>query len=126
MTLKEKREIIVKNKDPAIAALDSVLDRIYDLSDVTLDKKSDNVGNANIQQLVEELKKDASKYEKVRRKLLYGDIDLSLTEINYIALAFHFCAERMRGEVISLNKAIGISESMVKKLMSAESKESKD
>lgn len=48
MTLEEKREIVVKNKDPAIAALDSVLDRIYDLSDVTLDKKSDNVGNANI------------------------------------------------------------------------------
>lgn len=130
MTLEEKREIIVKNKDPALAALEAVSDRIYDLTDPLLNNAGElmtsKISNHDVQQFVKDLRNDSSKYEKVRQKLLSGDFNLSLTEINYVALAFHYCAENMRGEIISLNKAIELSESIVKDLMSAESKKSEN
>ena len=125
MTLEEKREIVVKNKDPALAALEAVSDRIYDLTDPLLnDNDKGNImtakiGNYDAQQFVKTLRDDSSKYESIRGKLLSGDFNLSLAEINYVALAFHFCAENMRGQINSLNKAIELSEAIVKDLMSA-------
>lgn len=123
MTLEEKREIVVKNKDPALAALEAVSDRIYDLTDPLLNDKGNimtaKIGNYDAQQFVKTLRDDSSKYESIRGKLLSGDFNLSLTEINYVALAFHFCAENMRGQINSLNKAIELSEAIVKDLMSA-------
>ena len=128
MTLEEKREIIIKNKDPALAALESVSDRIYDLTDPLLNDKGNimtaKIGNSDAQQFVKQLRDDSNKYEKVRQKLLSGDFNLSLTEINYVALAFHFCSERMRGEIISLEKAIELSEGIVKDLISTDKKQS--
>lgn len=128
MTLEQKREIIIKNKDPALAALEAVTDRIYNLTDPLLDNKesiaTEKIGNYDAQEFVETLRKDASKYEKVRQKLLSGDFNLSLTEINYVALAFHYSAARMRGLIVSFNKAIDLSEQMVKDLMSPDNKQS--
>ncbi len=125
MTLEEKREIVVKNKDPALAALEAVSDRIYDLTDPLLNDKGNimtaKIGNYDAQQFVKTLRDDSSKYESIRGKLLSGDFNLSLAEINYVALAFHFCAENMRGQINSLNKAIELSEAIVKDLMSATS-----
>lgn len=122
MTLEEKREIVVKNKDPALAALEAVSDRIYDLTDPLLNDKGNimtaKIGNYDAQQFVKTLRDDSSKYESIRGKLLSGDFNLSLAEINYVALAFHFCAENMRGQINSLNKAIEFSEAIVKDLMS--------
>ena len=123
MTLEEKREIVVKNKDPALAALEAVSDRIYDLTDPLLNDKGNimtaKIGNYDAQQFVKTLRDDSSKYESIRGKLLSGDFNLSLAEINYVALAFHFCVENMRGQINSLNKAIEFSEAIVKDLMSA-------
>ena len=123
MTLEEKREIVVKNKYPALAALEAVSDRIYDLTDPLLNDKGNimtaKIGNYDAQQFVKTLRDDSSKYESIRGKLLSGDFNLSLAEINYVALAFHFCAENMRGQINSLNKAIELSEAIVKDLMSA-------
>jgi hypothetical protein len=49
MTLEQKREIIIKNKDPALAALEAVTDRIYNLTDPLLDNKesiaTEKIGN---------------------------------------------------------------------------------
>lgn len=128
MTLEQKREIIIKNKDPALAALEAVTDRIYNLTDPLLDNKesiaTEKIGNYDAQEFVETLRKDASRYEKVRQKLLSGDFNLSLTEINYVALAFHYSTARMRGLIVSFNKAIDLSEQMVKDLMSPDNKQS--
>ena len=52
MTLEEKREIIVKNKDPALAALEAVSDRIYDLTDPLLNNAGElmtsKIGDHNV------------------------------------------------------------------------------
>ena len=49
MTLEQKREIIIKNKDPALAALEAVADRIYNLTDPLLDNEerivTEKIGN---------------------------------------------------------------------------------
>lgn len=124
MTLEEKREIVVKNKDPALAALEAVSDRIYDLTDPLLNDKGNimtaKIGNYDAQQFVKTLRDDSSKYESIRGKLLSGDFNLSLAEINYVALAFYFCAENLRDQIKSMNKAIELSEVLVKDLMSAD------
>lgn len=130
MTLEQKREIIIKNKDPALAALEAVTDRIYDFTDPLLNDKGNimtaKIGNYDAQQFIKSLRDDSNKYEKVRGKLLSGDFNLSLTEINYVALAFHFCAENMHDQIKSMTKAIELSDSLVKDLMSPESEDSKN
>lgn len=128
MTLEQKREIIIKNKDPALAALEAVADRIYNLTDPLLDNEerivTEKIGNYDAQEFVKTLRNDSSKYEKIRQKLLSGDFNLSLTEINYVALAFHYSITRMRGLIVSFNKAIDLSEQLVKDLMSPDNKQS--
>lgn len=90
MTLEEKREIVSENKDVSIAALNAVLDRIYDLKDMREQRKT---AESEMEiKLFDELEYDSSKYENVRAKLLKSDFNLSLAEINYVALAFYFCA----------------------------------
>lgn len=130
MTLEEKREIIVKNKDPALAALEAVSDRIYDITDPLLNDKgkimSIKIGSYKAEQFVQSLRDDSEKYENVREKLLSGDFNLSLSEINYVALAFHFCSERMKEQIKSLEKAIELSDSIVKDLMSTQNNESEN
>ena len=122
MTLEQKRDIVVKNKDPAIAALEAVTDRIYDITDPLLNDKGQlmtaKIGNFQVESFLKDLREDSTKYEKLKQKLQSGDFNLSLTEINYIALAFYFCEENLRGQVDTLNKAINLSKTLRLDLMS--------
>lgn len=124
MTLEEKREIIIKNKDPALAALESVSDRIYDLTDDLLNEQGKlmtaKIGNYKAEQFVTELRNDAEKYEKVRAKLLNSDFNLSISEINYVALAFYFCSEKLHAQIADMEKAASLAEDLREKLMSKE------
>lgn len=124
MTLEEKREIIIKNKDPALAALESVTDRIYDLTDELLNDKgrimTAKIGNYKAEEFIKELRQDAERYEKVRQKLLFGDLNLSLAEINQVALAFYFCILNLTDQINSMQKAKEMSVEIVQNLMSPE------
>ena len=73
MTLEEKREVIVKNKDPAIAALTAVIDTLYNVTDPVVNNKN-NVKtamfkNKKAEDIAVTLKKDIEKYEPIRLKL---------------------------------------------------------
>lgn len=100
MTIEEKIQVVKDNKSAALAALESVTDRIYDITDTLLNNKG-NLMTAEIksyktQQFLINLRKDAKKYEDVRVKLMNDDFNLSLLEINYVALSFKFCSDNLK------------------------------
>ena len=119
--MEEKIQLIKENKDAAVAALNSYLDKIYDLTDkyFTEDNqlKEGLTKDEKLEKFLMELKNDASKYESVRRKLLDENYDLSLKEINYVALAFTYVSTTWQTMIKNLTKAIEEIKPIVSKLM---------
>lgn len=119
--MEEKIQLIKENKDAAVAALNSYLDKIYDLTDkyFTEDNqlKEGLTKDEKLEKFLMELKNDASKYESVRRKLLDENYDLSLKEINYVALAFTYVSATWQTMIKNLTKAIEETKPIVSKLM---------
>lgn len=119
--MEEKIQLIKENKDAAVAALNSYLDKIYDLTDkyFTEDNqlKEGLTKDEKLEKFLMELKNDASKYESVRRKLLDENYDLSLKEINYVALAFTYVSTTWQTMIKNLTKAIEETKPIVSKLM---------
>lgn len=119
--MEEKIQLIKENKDAAVAALNSYLDKIYDLTDkyFTEDNqlKEGLTKDEKLEKFLMELKNDASKYESVRRKLLDENYDLSLKEINYVALAFTYVSATWQTMIKNLTKAIEETKLIVSKLM---------
>lgn len=123
--MEEKIQLIKENKDAAVAALNSYLDKIYDLTDkyFTEDNqlKEGLTKDEKLEKFLMELKNDASKYESVRRKLLDENYDLSLKEINYVALAFTYVSATWQTMIKNLTKAIEETKPIVSKLMEKKS-----
>lgn len=119
--MEEKIQIIKENRDAAVAALNSYLDRIYNLTNqyFTEDNqlKEGLTKDEKLEKFLMELKNDASKYESVRRKLLDENYDLSLKEINYVALAFTYVSATWQTMIKNLTKAIEETKPIVSKLM---------
>ena len=119
--MEEKIQLIKENKNAAIAALNSYLDKIYNLTDqyFTEDNqlKEGLTKDEKLEKFLIELKNDASKYESVRRKLLDENYDLSLKEINYVALAFTYVSTTWQTMIKNLTKAIEETKPIVSKLM---------
>lgn len=119
--MEEKIQIIKENRDAAVAALNSYLDRIYNLTNqyFTEDNqlKEGLTKDEKLEKFLIELKNDASKYESVRRKLLDENYDLSLKEINYVALAFTYVSATWQTMIKNLTKAIEETKPIVSKLM---------
>ena len=119
--MEEKIQLIKENKDAAVAALNSYLDKIYDLTDkyFTEDNqlKEGLTKDEKLEKFLMELKNDASKYESVRRKLIDENYDLSLKEINYVALAFTYVSATWQTMIKNLTKAIEETKLIVSKLM---------
>ena len=119
--MEEKIQLIKENKDAAVAALNSYLDKIYDLTDkyFTEDNqlKEGLTKDEKLEKFLMELKNDVSKYESVRRKLLDENYDLSLKEINYVALAFAYVSATWQTMIKNLTKAIEETKLIVSKLM---------
>lgn len=119
--MEEKIQLIKENKDAAVAALNSYLDKIYNLTDqyFTEDNqlKEGLTKDEKLEKFLIELKNDASKYESVRRKLLDENYDLSLKDINYVALAFTYVSATWQTMVKNLTKAIEETKPIVSKLM---------
>lgn len=119
--MEEKIQLIKENKNAAIAALNSYLDKIYNLTDqyFTEDNqlKEGLTKDEKLEKFLIELKNDASKYESVRRKLIDENYDLSLKEINYVALAFTYVSATWQTMIKNLTKAIEETKPIVSKLM---------
>ena len=119
--MEEKIQLIKENKDAAVAALNSYLDKIYNLTDqyFTEDNqlKEGLTKDEKLEKFLIELKNDASKYESVRRKLIDENYDLSLKEINYVALAFTYVSATWQTMIKNLTKAIEETQLIVSKLM---------
>lgn len=119
--MEEKIQLIKENKDAAVAALNSYLDKIYTLTDqyFTEDNqlKEGLTKDEKLEKFLIELKNDASKYESVRRKLIDENYDLSLKEINYVALAFTYVSATWQTMIKNLTKVIEETKLIVSKLM---------
>ena len=119
--MEEKIQLIKENKDAAVAALNSYLDKIYTLTDqyFTEDNqlKEGLTKDEKLEKFLMELKNDASKYESVRRKLIDENYDLSFKEINYVALAFTYVSTTWQTMIKNLTKAIEETKPIVSKLM---------
>ena len=119
--MEEKIQIIKENRDAAIAALNSYLDKIYGLTDqyFTSDGKLKEglTKDEKLEKFLLELKDDASKYESVRRKIIDEDYNLSLKDINYVALAFTYVSATWQTMIKNLTKAIEETKPIVSKLM---------
>lgn len=119
--MEEKIQLIKENKDAAVAALNSYLDKIYNLTDQYFTKdnqlKEGLTKDEKLEKFLIELKNDASKYESVRRKLIDENYNLSLKEINYVALAFTYVSATWQTMIKNLTKAIEETKPIVSKLM---------
>ena len=121
MELEKKQKLIQNNKDTAVAALDSYLDKLYNLTDgyKTEDGDFDNSRplDKSIADFVKELIQDTIKFEDVRLKLLANDFNLSLYEVNLIALAYYYVAISMEHRIENAQKALAEIKPLIPQLM---------
>lgn len=119
--MEEKIQIIKENRDAAIASLNSYLDKIYGLTNqyFTSDGilKEGLTKDEKLENFLLELKEDASKYESVRHKIVDEDYNLSLADINHVALAFTYVSATWQTMIKNLTKAIEETKPIVSKLM---------
>ena len=116
----EKINLIRDNRDAAIAALNIYLDKIYKLTDDYFEDgklKEGLSSDAKLEKFILELRDDATKFESVRRKLIDNDFNLSLEEVNYIALGFVYMAESWQSQIKNLTLAVEQARTITKTLM---------
>ena len=116
----EKINLIRDNRDAAIAALNVYLDKIYKLTDDYFEDgklKEGLSSDAKLEKFILELRDDATKFESVRRKLIDNDFNLSLEEVNYIALGFVYMAESWQSQIKKLTLAVEQAQAITKVLM---------
>ena len=116
----EKINLIRDNRDAAIAALNIYLDKIYKLTDDYFEDgklKEGLSSDAKLEKFILELRDDATKFESVRKKLIDNDFNLSLEEVNYIALGFVYMAESWRSQIKNLTLAVEQAQAITKVLM---------
>jgi hypothetical protein len=122
MTLIDKINIIKENKESAIKALNAYLDSIYNLTDQYFDNennlKEGLTHDENLEKFIKETRQDADKFEKVRRKLIDNDFDLSATEIARVGLAYVFISTSWDKQITNLQKAKEEVTNIIEKLMS--------
>ena len=116
----EKIDLIRDNRDVAIAALNVYLDKIYKLTDDYFEDgklKEGLSSDAKLEKFILELRDDATKFESVRRKLIDNDFNLSLEEVNYVALGFVYMAESWQSQIKNLTLAVEQARTITKTLM---------
>lgn len=116
----EKINLIRDNRDAAIAALNVYLDKIYKLTNDYFEDgklKEGLSSDAKLEKFILELRDDATKFESVRRKLIDNDFNLSLEEVNYIALGFVYMAESWQSQIKNLTLAVEQARTITKTLM---------
>lgn len=109
MTLQEKQTLIKENKEAAISAFNAYLDSIYDLTDDFFDEEG-NFQNflskdEKLENFIKSLRSNTDDYEKVRKKLINNDFNLSLFEINIVMLSFYYVNEKWKKQIEQLEIA---------------------
>ena len=121
LTLEEKREIVVKNKDPAIAAIQSVLDSYYNLLAPYTDKhnvlKKNSFETDEQRNFAKTLQSDIIIYENLLKKVRQ-DITLNEVDIAYIGIVFQFCVIRAKKQIEDMQKALDLCISISEQLYS--------
>lgn len=121
MTIEGKIQVVKEYKTTALAALNSYLDRIYDLTDKYFNEdgtlKEGLTRDEKLETFLLELKADAKKYEDVRKKIIDEDFNLSLKEINLIALSFVYVQTSWEKIINNLNAAIENTKLIISQLM---------
>lgn len=116
-----KIELIKQYKETAIAALNNYLDSMYNLTDKYFDKDGKMLPlperNEQVENFIQEVRADTQKYESVRRKLIDENFDLSLYEINLVALSFNFTIETMKKQIENLTRTTEVLSDLVAALM---------
>jgi hypothetical protein len=119
--MEKKLSLIKENKDAAVAAINSYLDKVYDLTDKyfneDLSLKEGLTPDEKVEKFIRELRSDCVKYESVRQKLINSDFNLSLYEINLIGLSFMYVAEIWKQQIEMLTKAKSEAENIVQSLL---------
>ena len=116
----EKINLIRDNREAAIAALNVYLDKIYKLTEDYFEDgklKEGLSSDAKLEKFILELRDDATKFESVRRKLIDNDFNLSLEEVNYVALGFVYMAESWQSQIKNLTLAVEQARTITKTLM---------
>ena len=116
----EKINLIRDNRDAAIAALNVYLDKIYKLTEDYFEDgklKEGLSSDAKLEKFILELRDDATKFESVRKKLIDNDFNLSMEEVNYVALGFVYMAESWQSQIKNLTLAVEQARTITKTLM---------
>ena len=121
LTLEEKREIVVKNKDPAIAAIQSVLDSYYNLLAPYTDEhnvlKQNSFETEEQRNFAKALQSDIITYENLLKKVKQ-DVALNEVDIAYIGIVFQFCVIRAKKQIKEMQKALDLCISISEQLYS--------
>ena len=124
MTTVEKIEIVKEYVESAIAALNSYLDSLYNMTDQYFDEKENLIEglepDKKVETFIKSLRAEAGKFENVRHKLINRDFNLSLYEINLIAAAFVFVSGVWEKDIGKLKKAKEEADRVIKNLTSKE------
>lgn len=123
LSLDAKRDVITKNKDPAVAALQTVLDTYYNL--IAMGTNSDGEIDPTLftdekaYKTALEVQSDIDKFETILNHLK-EDKELSKIEVAYVGVAFLFCSERAKNQIASMTKAKSLCDSLVAQLLEPE------
>ena len=97
---------------------------MYNLTDKYFDKEGKMLPlpekDEKVENFIKEVRTDTQKYESVRRKLIDENFDLSLYEINLVALSLLFTTETMKKQVNNLTQTIEALSDLVAALMAKE------
>lgn len=125
MTLQEKQTLIKENKEAAISAFNAYLDSIYDLTDDFFDEEG-NFQNflskdEKLENFIKSLRNNTNDYEKVRKKLINNDFNLSLFEINLVMLSLYYVDEKWKKQMEQLEIARNEIQKIINSLIEKES-----
>lgn len=122
MTVEQKIEIVKEFNEAAIAALNSYLDSLYNMTDKYFNEKGDLIEgltpDKKVEAFIKSLRDESVKFENIRRKLINKDFKLSLYEINLIAAAFVFVSGVWEKDITKLQKAKEEADEVIKNLTS--------
>lgn len=126
--MENKLSLIKEHKSDAIAALNAYLDKIYYLTDTFLDENGNLLEGLTYDEkpvnFVKSLTKDTQEYEKVRKKLIEDNFDLTLYEINLVGLSFYYLNQSWQKQIKQLLAAVEESNKIVEVLLKPQSNDS--
>ena len=107
-----KIELIKEYKDTIIAAFNFYLDYLYGLTENFTENGELKEGiqlEEGIKTLLSDSLARAEQYEKIREKIIQGNFNLSIVEIDYISLMLFFWITMTSKHIATLQKAVDLA-----------------